>query len=638
MATALQLTAANSIINGQGLAASANLLTQITTFHSQEPLQYISNIFANVSSANANVTSNITTVLANLGQGVTNGSQWLIDFYPPNVTPVSSGDIYYYEYEATPQWGGNVYFPIITGYTYAPAVSTASFSRTLANQANLPFTYGIPEFANVYATATGYASSVFDTVSSVYLLRGKTYSQTGIGYTGPIDLATNGINNKGQLLNQAVANWGTMYDVSNINKLGDPYVFGQNLLNQGLGQFGNWDTQLTNVGLNTQNLSAIPTNVSITTITESSVTVSSLVGDVEIYLPEEVTTSTVVTGNSPDVVVSIYANVVGANLQAITTAAQFSSNSASTLADYLTLSKVVDPLVYKQLTNLGITTLSDLGSMLQNIVGQGYYKSWADLGNFLLSIDVPTLYNTTANANTLALDESIASDLLEKYGTGSGPFNNPVLTDYLGAVAGMPYTSLMNTINTNYTAATPGNLVPALKDLDSAVATYISAASAFELSNIAPIPDVGPVTTAVAEVNSSLSSAKTTAASMAARSAYYSILNQLTSEVANCNKAGVTFNNPRISRLDNFAMGIGDAASGDNYNFFANLITNDHAGDTVRLRVAEVYNSRKLSNKGITTTNDPNPASILSQSLQQNVPVSTIIARNFGGNTAISGQ
>lgn len=639
MASAIQLNAANSIINGQGLNVSVNLLSQIATFQNQAPIRYIANLFATASTVDANISSNLTTILANLGQGVTNGTQWLIDLYPSNITPTCSGSIYYYEYEKTPIFEveagtGNL---IITGYNESPVTSTASFSHTLTNQASMPFVYGMREFANVYSAASGYASSVFDTVSSIYLLKGKTYSQLGIGYTGPVDLATNGIGTQTSLLSSIVSNFGTMYDVTNIDKLGDPYVFGQNLLNQGLGKYGAWDVALTNVGLNISNLPAIPINSNVTTIGTTTVTVQSLVGPVDYELSDSTTVTTTVTGSSPAVVISIYANVVSTDLTAISTATQVKTPTVLTsLSEYLLLEKIVNAQTYSQLKSLGVNNLSELGQLLQKKVGQGYYKSWADLATFLESVNVPTLVDTVATANTLALADATANGLLTKYGTGTGPFNNPVTSDYLGAAAGIPHTALLNTINNNYAAAQPPTLLPAVRALDSAVTTYATTEIVYLDGNIMTGPDPAPVINAVAAVNLSLNSSIASLAFIDAESSYYASLNHISNEVSNCVKAGVVFNNPTTTSVDNFAMSIGVTATGTDMPFFANLITNDRAGDTIRLAVSEATNTTKFMTKGIVTTNDPNPLGIVTRAAQQNVPVSTIIAQNFGGNSAIS--
>ena len=319
MASALQLTAQATISSGQGLATSANLLAQITSFRGRAPITTLANAFATATTANANIVANITAALSSVGSGVTQ-AHWLLDLYPSNVSPTSSGAVGYY--------GNNV-----------PRVSS-----TLQTQAQLPFASGMGGFANVYSTTSGYASSIFDTVSSVYLLKNKTYSQSGLGYTGRPDLISNGVGYHCSLLAGIVSEWGTMYDITNINKLSNPYVFGQNLLNQGLGSVGSLADKLTAAGLNIENLLQIPQSRQLVTQKDSIHYGSSPVGELELPTLANVVTTISVTGNSPLVVLEIYKSITGADLSAIVSAVNGpSSDELVTLADYLDINKVIAP-------------------------------------------------------------------------------------------------------------------------------------------------------------------------------------------------------------------------------------------------------------------------------------------------------
>ena len=600
MASAIQLTAADSIINGQGLATSANLLTQISTLQAHTPITFIANLFATATS-NIGISGNVVNALAQLGSGVTKG-QWLIDIYPGNVTAVSTAGASFYGNGGPP----------------------ASFSGTLKAQALLPFANGMAGFANVYGTASGYASSVFDTVSSVYLLQGKTYAQSGLGYTGPEQLATNGLGNTVPLLSNVISAWGTMYDINNIATAGDPYVFGQNLLNQGFGTYGNLSTQLSNAGLNVNNLSQVPANSTTTSQQAGTVVVSTPIGSIELPTINNVTTTTSVSGNSTDVVLSIYQSIVGADLQAIVTAANITVANAAvgSLADYLNFNTVTDPSILAQLNTFGITDFASFGQFLQSKIGRGYFKSWNDLSNLLLSLEVPTVSYTTANANTVVLSNTIANSLLSTLGTGSGPFNNPILVDYLGAVAGIPYSSLLSTLNSNYTTLSNSiNLTALVQALDASVSNYVYVNQ-----------DYVSVQNNVNAVNSALNSLTNTTALLLSETAFYTSLSTLATEVSNLVRAGVVFNSGYPQALHSFAQRIGSIASdktqNQTYQFFANLVTNDTAGDTVRLAVAESINSGKLAAKGISTTNDPAPSNMIYQSNAQGIPLSTYISQN----------
>lgn len=626
MASAIQLTAQNTIINGQGLATNATIISEITAFRNHTPITLIANIFTNASSSNSS--SAVLASLSNIGVGVTQG-QWLIDFYPSNITPVSSGSVTYYGIYVNPVYGTGIHANDIVGYSNVAITNTGSMSSTILTQAQLPFVNGMAEFANVYQTASGYSSSVFDTVASVYLLKGKTYAQSGIGYTGPLSLSTGGIGNTGALISNVISTWGTMYDINNISTVSDPYVFGQNLLNQGLGVYGNLSAQLTAAGLNVNNLKQIPQNSSVTTQQPSTFTTTTPIGSVDLPTLANVTTQTTVPGNSVDVITKIYKSITGTALQAIQTATNVTIANASitSLNDYLNFNTIVSAPTLTQLNSIGVTDFSSFSALLQKQLGQGYFPNWSSIAQLFSSLEIPTLNYTTANANSLVLSNSIASSLLSTLGTGSGPFNTPILNDYLGAVAGNPYNANIATLNTNYNTVLTTAVSTAVSRLDQAVVDYNNEIAA----NIGS-PDISMIDSNVAALNSALNSISPSSALTASQQAYYTMLNHLTAEVTNLQKAGVVFDSGYAPSLQYFGKSIGQTASdktkAQTYQFFANLITPDAYGDTIRLAIAEAINTQELATAGINLTNDPDPAGIIAQSNQQNIPLTTYINQN----------
>jgi hypothetical protein len=646
MTTALQINAEQTIINGQGLGVSGNLLAQISTFQSHQPIQLIANIFNNVNNS-GNAAPNLLPVVSTVGTGA-GLNAWAIDFWSSNITPATSSNVYTYGVLTTPiydpnpaHWttgtdGGTIQ-PII-GYNHTPIISTTSFSHTVNVQAQLPFTNGLAEFANVYTRAYGWSVQHFDTVSSTHLLTGRTYGQSGIGYTGPVDLVTAGINTYGGLLSNAVSNWGTMYDIRNMNSIADVYVFGQNLLNQGFGTLGNLATDMTNAGLNIYNLKAVPQPVTSTTYSPGTITYGSSIGQIEIPSINAQTTTTVVTGSSADVLTNIYSTITGSNLAAIVDATGITTASGTTpttLSDYLDLSKITYPATYSGLNALGIYTLAQLGEYLQVKVGQGYFTSWATLATFLKSLEVPSLPHLSASvtAGTPLLSSATINSVYNRTGTGSGVFTNTVLTDYLGSVAGMPYTDVITVLNSNYNQVVPASLTTAVQSLDSAVSSYINNYNAWVTANTGGSgPDIGPVTSAVGSVNSILGSLPSSDKLTQCQQSYYSAITKLPNEVALLSKAGVVFDSGSQQALESFASQIGSVASDKDthqtYQFFANIITNDIAGDTIRAVIAETINTQLLLGTGIKIRNDPEPSQIIYNAEQQNIPISTYITRN----------
>jgi len=613
MASALQLIATNTIINGQGLYTNANLLAEIATLRSQPAFGFMANIYTNAATANANILGNLITALQPISSA---NSGYMIDLYPANVSPTASTGVVYY---------GNT--------TTGPSI--ASFTSTVRSQAAAPFgsggVAGMQQFANVYNTVYGYTSNTFDTVASVNILRGKTYAQMGLGYTGPVDLVTNGINNNGALISKIVAGWGTMYDITNITKCGDVYVFGQNILNQGLGVYGNLATKLTNAGLNVYNLSQV--SPSKTVVTQTATTFSSTTPIGAIHLPTvgNVVTTTSTLGNSPDVVTAIYNTITGTDLTAITVATTVATTGSTltTLADYLDFEKVVGSAYYAQLSAIGITDFVTFGQYLHNKVGSGSFNSWAEMAKFLLTVDVPSLPYTTATANTVVLPDSIVNGLINSYGSGTGPFNTTILADYLGAVSGTPYTTWFDTINQHYSAsAQQVNLTTIMSHLDQAVSNFVTSFSYGTDDMPGNTPDIAPVTANVSALVSALNSLS----DADSQAAWYAICNKISLEVANLRRAGVSFTPSYPQILTNFASrisGIGTNRNGDQANlFFANLITNDAYGDTIRLAIAESNNTTTFNFRGITVNNDPNPRLLVAQSENQNIPLTTYLSQN----------
>ena len=628
MTTALALTAQSTIINGQGLAVSANLLSQITTFQSHAPITSIANCFSTISSADANIAANIITSLFNIGAGVTKG-QWLIDYYPPNITPVSTAGISCRYTYVIPVYGTGLHSTEIVGNTYVPVANTASVSHTITNQAQLPFAYGIQGFANVFSTVDGYANSVFDTVSSVYMLRGKTYGQSGLTYTGSKDLATGGISDNNILLASIVKDWGTMYDIANINTFSDPYVFGQNLLNQGFGNYGNLTVNLQAAGLNITNLLQVPQSTTTTTQLPGSVTTSTPIGAVDIPTTIVETTTTTVVGNSVDTLLSIYRKVTGSELSTIIAAAgiTITNPDIKTLADFLDFNKVIDITNISKLSQLGITTFTGLSQFLQLKIGQGYFRSWQDLAILLENLEIPTLNYTTATSTDLVISNSLATNLLNTLGTGSGPFQNPTLQDYLGAVSGIPYTSVFQLLNQNYNAvASSINLSTLTTNLDNEVSNYINQSAA----NLSPTST--NIDNAVLAINFALNSLIPSDTFVTCQSEFFYMLNHLTNEVNNLPKTGIVFNAGNGQILNSFSQRMPRNATDKDqfylYQFFANLITNDTAGDTIRSAIAEEINLQLLRSAGITLHNDPNPRLALSQAQSQHIPISTYLLQN----------
>ncbi|CAB4129185.1 hypothetical protein UFOVP112_283 [uncultured Caudovirales phage] len=643
MATAASLNATATIVNGYGLSANPALSQEITTFRSHQAIKLVSNIFNNaVYQSDSNIANVVCSAVNSLGN-TAQYAQFLIDFYPPSASRVvsSPGSIVTY--------GNVVTYTLSNAGTpldptddylvphYSPESTTASFSSSIQTQSQLPFAYGMAGFANVFSIIQGHMSSVLDTVGSISMLTGKTYGQSGLAYKGVTDLVTGGIGTEAPLLGNTVAGWGTMYNITNINLISDPYVFGQNLLDHNLGSYGNLADQLTATGLDINDITQIPASTTSITQEASTVITTSSVGAVELPTVANVVVTNTVTGNSPNVITAIYKTITGANLQAIVSATQFITSSTNTqlktLADYLDFTKVVDPALLPALNKLGIYNFIDFSKYLNSRVGQATFKTWKELADFLLTIHVPKFSSTTTTADTAVISPSTISTLSALTGSGTGPFNNPVILDYLGATDGTGYVQAFQTLNTNFDSLAT-TVYPKLVSLDKSVTDFNRDYALWVAANTGgPAPDTSTITSNVVAVNNALNALSSLSTLQVCQTAYISMLTKLSTEVTNLSSSGATFGSADSSRLLGFGQQIGSLGATDRTasgidKFIANLITNDANGDTIRAVIAETDNLAILAKVGVSTNNDPNPRLVISKAQDQNVPLSTYISQN----------
>jgi len=614
MASAATLNATATIVNGHGLAASPELTSAIAVYQNHTPLTLLANVYTN-----AQTDGNVANVIVPLLNNISSASvgHFLLNIYPSNIAPACSSSVSYYAS------GG-----------------LANVTGTIQSQANYPFRNGLAGFASGFSLCYGSASGSLDTVGSLSMLSGKTYSDCGVGYTGITDLLTGGVGSEANLLGSIVAGWGTMYDASNINLIADPYVFGQNLLNQGLGSYGNLKSKLEATGLNTADITQSSMIGTISYPGDSDLTHSSFIGQITLTTVDNITETTTATGNNPEVIKAIYATITGSDLAAIVSATGFSNknNSLVTLADYINFNKVVGSTNVVELAKYNVATFADFSSYLNSRLSKQpqTFNSWKSISDYLQSVSVPTLSHTTTTASTPVLNPGTASTLLAQVGSGSGPFGNPVMSDYLGAVAGIPYTDSLTTINANYNLFS-GAIIPSMQALDKSITdTYndywASGTAGTDPDTGAPTFTYGNVTTSyiianVGKVTSALNSLTANAAFINSQTAYYTMLNSITSEVGNLSRASIKFTSGGTTMLMSFGSGIGQWGGPDSSGLGANqiigkLITNDAYGDTIRAVIAEATNSQS------TSTNDPNPRQALSQANTQGIPLTTYLSQN----------
>ena len=620
MASALELTAKATLINGQGLTANPDLLAAIEQFHTLPTVILTADSWMVASASLGNTT--IIPVLRSIGSGVAKNN-WLLDAYNPQQAPACS-----IQYAA---WALDS-----SSYITVPVIESASFSGTVYTQARAPFQFGVKEFANVFVSSYSYASKTFDTLASTNVLADKTYGKSGLGYKNTTDLATAGIGASAPILANAISHWGTMYDVTNISKMNDPYVFGQNLLAQGLGKYGNWDKELAAVGLDPTNLTAIPRATTVSTAQPSAISTTTPLGAVDILGTSTQTVVNVVPGSSPDVVLNIYSKVTGSNLAAIVSGTRFTDITTTTsLKDYLDIAKVVPPNVVTQLAKINIKTFTDLSRYLQSKIGQGSFSSWQEVAQLLNQLDVPTQKFTPATTNNSSvLSDSTKSTLLNSTGNGHGPLSNHIMQDFLGAAAGVPYIEQFAILNNTYSRLPIGGLLSALTTLHDAVLAWDGGIASVDDGMggmTTTFPDTSAVAAAVVLVNQAMNALPTIGDFASCQAAYDEILSRMNFEVGTLALATATFDNNATQRTldifaDQFVSYATDKIKVQSYPIIKNLIANDHPGDTLRAAISESINTTLLGSKGIEVKNNPNPSLAIGAADQKGISVNAYLA------------
>jgi hypothetical protein len=623
MASAIQINAAGNVIAGYGFNVNPPFLTKVAQFKNLKTVTLLSQIYAQLAGTLPLISNNLYPIIDALGTGLVK-ERFLIDLWPSNVTPICSASV---------------------SYHHGSVSNTESFINTLVNQANWPLANGNSGFSSAYLGVFSTCLSKYDIIGAINVLQNKTYGQTGLNYDNTLDITTNGINTDGPLLANVVANWGTMYDINNMSLIGDPYVFGQNLLNQGLGTYGNIAGQLTAAGLDISDITKPTQNSSGTSIQSTVRTRPSPFGDIHLPTLNSVDVSIPITGTSPTVVVNIYKSVTKTNLSAIISATGITPGGSTTitsLADFLDYPKVVNPGYTNELKSLGITSLSSLGSYIQRIVGKSTFPTWKDMSLFLSNIHIPPQLSTVGGSSLQSVvSHNAITTINSAVGTGTGNFSHRIITDYLGAMEGNPYTQLLTTIISNYPQIAVG-VENTMSALYSAVVAYITQYLAYLADQAKPyppgptgsppMPSTAPVSAAASAVNTALSHVSKIAPYHTAVTAFLTAISRLVTEVNNISGDSIT-NVADKNALINFSQSVGndgsDSTVTDSYQFFANVITHDYHGDSIKLAISESINTSKLNSAGVPMNNNTSPASIVAQSNIQNIPITSYINQNL---------
>lgn len=308
--------------------------------------------------------------------------------------------------------------------------NVSSTIASVTSQANkmLP---NVATFATLLTIAGSFTSISYRTSSALEEFKSISFDNLGIDVSNHQTSVTNGIanmlagdNSTPEKIKQnlttfadAIKNFGTCYDASNLSKLGDPAAFATHLTNNG------YDLSL-------------PSDWTSFSTKEQKAYLDQMVGPV-------------------------FTRVMA--LSGIKIPA---GNTVSSLGDLLELNLVFPKAALDLVPGKDFSGLSNI---FVNLGGK--FKSFNDVANLFSGTEVPTL--THLNEYTTPVPSFDYSTLSQKLGTGSGPYgNNPTMTDLVGTAAGIPHLSKLTTINGYLTsiASLPSTvtLIDRLEDLAAA--------------------------------------------------------------------------------------------------------------------------------------------------------------------------
>lgn len=269
----------------------------------------------------------------------------------------------------------------------------------------------IAPFSQTLSQVQGFATNAFQTLGAVQLAGNLNFSDLGINAKNYVDALSGGL---GTLVSQNlpdvqgalgklgldIEKTGALLNFNNLSSLGSPGALVTNLVNNGLGNVGGIADKLVASGVN---LSDISNSAYAGTISRVLSTVSG---------SDLATIATRLEAQLPDTVRSA--------------------------ADLLSVQKLLPSVP------LNFSSFGQLGNQLSEFVQESGLKSSENFGNLLRQMEIPQL-DLLKNVQQV-MPDSVKQIYTSVLGSGSGPYNNPTLTDMLGTVSGINIKSAQDTI------------------------------------------------------------------------------------------------------------------------------------------------------------------------------------------------
>jgi hypothetical protein len=305
----------------------------------------------------------------------------------------------------------NLYLPLYIANANT-TISTVSshYNKMLPSIGN--GLYDITKFTAILSQAGAFVTASLATQTMLETFYDQTFDDLGISVTNHSSAVANGLSNifgtdaQMATLSNGIRRFGTAYDVKNLNKLGDPATFIQNLIDYGFAETQKSDYIIGGY--------LLPTTWRTDDANTLLIFLSSIKGDTLNKIISQ-------TGLRPN-------------------------STITDLSQLLDLSKIFNS------AELAVVPGGDFAGLANEFINLGgRFKSFTEVADLLNNIEVPVL--TYLDAYTDIISDSDYANLSASIGTGTGSLGNPTITDVMGSIAGVTHSTALTTISSCLTTA-----------------------------------------------------------------------------------------------------------------------------------------------------------------------------------------
>lgn len=376
----LLLIAGVGLLNNKGLGVSNDLKAEVEKFNT------------------TNISGSVQSILDSASQEVLDelarAPSFMTGFCPPGITVAGSSVT-------------NVPQAILDQgkSLFAPPSSPSMLSRYNIGDS------AVSTFTSVYSAASGYAAQTFGFQGSLAQAQGMKFDDLGFQFSNYTDVISGGVTSQFNpegvpAMAEQLTKFGTMFNTSDLARIGDPLALAKNLIDQGLGSVGGLEDMINEQLIN---------------------------------LDDEFQDDA-----NKEVVRNILGEISGSDLDEITLITEFNPaypEKIRTLADVLDINNLFNK---EALGAIGDNpSLDTFANKMSNLGGN--FSSTSSIGNFFSSLDLKS-FPTLAGLGSL-LPAGLTSGLSNIMGKGTGVFGNPTVNDMTSSASGLGYTDYIKSIN-----------------------------------------------------------------------------------------------------------------------------------------------------------------------------------------------